>query len=235
MWREFSSPQYSCCRWYGGCQWSLAVAGQSPDKWPTHMWRLHYQPLLDRICRTLLRKVSFYPLHHYWSSMPFALFLYVWFFHVFLIDIQGEDLLPISHHSVTHGRYSNPQIWRVYSGDVSLFKMSFGVGKTVQKIISHDKFNTRNNDNDIALLKLDTPLTFTSKSSPVKFIFHHTEWRRVSSFLLWRWQDLSSPLFIPQGQWSQCVSPALAWVSLLNIKPGSQDGEPCAQLVSPQI
>ncbi|XP_040006077.1 transmembrane protease serine 2 [Xiphias gladius] len=81
----------------------------------------------------------------------------------------GSIISPYWIVSAAHcfEKYSNPRIWRVYSGDVSLFKMSFGVGKTVQKIISHDKFNTRNNDNDIALLKLDTPLTFTRTVKPV--------------------------------------------------------------------
>lgn len=60
----------------------------------------------------------------------------------------------------------------VYSGDVSLLQMSFGTGKTVNKIISHEEYDTETNDNDIALLKLDTPLTFTSKYLPEKFIFH---------------------------------------------------------------
>lgn len=93
-------------------------------------------------------------------------------FNVFFINIQEENLLPISHHSVFHGRFSNPQQWRVYSGDVSLVKMSYG--KTVQKIISHDKYNRETSDNDIALLKLDTPLTFTSKYiKKKKIICHH--------------------------------------------------------------
>ena len=96
-------------------------------------------------------------------------------FNVFLIDIQEEDLLPISHNSVTHGRYSSPQMWRVFAGDVSLYRMRLDVGKSVHKIISHAKYDTETNNNDIALLKLDTPLTFTSKYLTVKFIFQYME------------------------------------------------------------
>ncbi|KAA8586485.1 hypothetical protein FQN60_000321 [Etheostoma spectabile] len=60
--------------------------------------------------------------------------------------------------------YSDPGLWRVYYGDVSLNQMAFGSGKTVSKIISHEKYNKETNDNDIALLKLNTPLTFTRPS-----------------------------------------------------------------------
>ncbi|XP_010769237.1 transmembrane protease serine 2-like [Notothenia coriiceps] len=45
--------------------------------------------------------------------------------------------------------------------------MHFGSGKTVDKIISHEKFNTKTNDNDIALLKLVRPLSFTRTVKPV--------------------------------------------------------------------
>ncbi|XP_051257255.1 transmembrane protease serine 2 isoform X1 [Dicentrarchus labrax] len=63
--------------------------------------------------------------------------------------------------------YSDPGMWMVYSGDVSLARLSFNTGKAVHKIISHGKFDIRTNDNDIALLKLDTPLTFTRTVKPV--------------------------------------------------------------------
>nr|XP_046266196.1 transmembrane protease serine 2 [Scatophagus argus]XP_046266197.1 transmembrane protease serine 2 [Scatophagus argus] len=64
-------------------------------------------------------------------------------------------------------KYSDPGLWMVHSGDVSLFKLSFSTGKKVKKIVSHEGFNSINNDNDIALLKLKTPLTFTSTVKPV--------------------------------------------------------------------
>ncbi|KAK1882980.1 Transmembrane protease serine 2 [Dissostichus eleginoides] len=59
------------------------------------------------------------------------------------------------------------EAWLVYSGDVSLVQMHIGSGKTVDKIISHEKFNTKTNDNDIALLKLFRPLSFTRTVKPV--------------------------------------------------------------------
>lgn len=65
-----------------------------------------------------------------------------------------------------HDRYYNPAEWRVYYGEVSLRRLSIGSGKTVSKIISHKGFDLKTNDNDVALLKLKTPLTFTSEYFP---------------------------------------------------------------------
>lgn len=95
--------------------------------------------------------------------MPFPL-AYVFFFYVFLVDNQRDN--PYFTSFCFHIRYSSPQVWRVNSGDVSLRKM--GIGKTVDKIINHEKYDAETHDNDIALLKLSTPLTFTSKCWPVK-------------------------------------------------------------------
>ncbi|XP_054610710.1 transmembrane protease serine 2 isoform X1 [Dunckerocampus dactyliophorus] len=64
-------------------------------------------------------------------------------------------------------KYSRPSRWTVRSGDVSLFKMSFDDGNKVGKIISHEKYDPETNDNDIALLKLDTPLRFSDTVKPV--------------------------------------------------------------------
>jgi len=46
-------------------------------------------------------------------------------------------------------------------------------GKTVNKIISHAKFNTETYVNDIALLKLDAPLEFSSEYLQARGTFHH--------------------------------------------------------------
>ncbi|KAM8742323.1 transmembrane protease serine 2 isoform 1-T2 [Acanthopagrus schlegelii] len=63
--------------------------------------------------------------------------------------------------------YSDPKLWTVYSGNVRLSAFIFASGARVNKIISHKGFDTDTNNNDIALLKLDTPLTFTGTVKPV--------------------------------------------------------------------
>uniref|UniRef100_A0A3Q1H8D4 Transmembrane serine protease 2 n=1 Tax=Anabas testudineus TaxID=64144 RepID=A0A3Q1H8D4_ANATE len=63
--------------------------------------------------------------------------------------------------------YKNPQGWLVYSGDVSMYQLKMSVGKTVKKIIWHQQYKSLTNDYDIALLQLDTPLTFTRTVRPV--------------------------------------------------------------------
>ncbi|XP_068187215.1 transmembrane protease serine 2-like [Antennarius striatus] len=78
--------------------------------------------------------------------------------------IRSSWILSAAH---CFGRNSDPARWRVHSGDVSLFRMNFESGSRVSKIISHEGYNSGTNDNDIALLKLTTPLTFTDTRKPV--------------------------------------------------------------------
>uniref|UniRef100_UPI0037E8FFC4 transmembrane protease serine 2 n=1 Tax=Semicossyphus pulcher TaxID=241346 RepID=UPI0037E8FFC4 len=77
--------------------------------------------------------------------------------------ISPDWILSAAH--CFQSELSHARRWGVYSGDVSLSRLGFG--KTVSKIISHENFDKRTNDNDVALLKLSSPLTFTSTVKPV--------------------------------------------------------------------
>lgn len=63
--------------------------------------------------------------------------------------------------------FFSPRLWTVHSGDVRLSTLSLRPGNTVSKIISHEAFDPDTNDNDIALLKLSSPLTFSKTVMPV--------------------------------------------------------------------
>ncbi|KAJ0062213.1 hypothetical protein NL108_017972, partial [Boleophthalmus pectinirostris] len=64
--------------------------------------------------------------------------------------------------------YNRASMWRVQYGDISLSQMnSYHTPKSVEKIVSHENYNPDTNDNDIALLKLSSPLTFSSRVKPV--------------------------------------------------------------------
>ncbi|XP_076024242.1 transmembrane protease serine 2 [Genypterus blacodes] len=64
-----------------------------------------------------------------------------------------------------HG--SDPGIWTVRAGDVSLFQMSQASGHAVERVIVHEKYNADTTDNDIVLLRLKSPLTFSETVKPV--------------------------------------------------------------------
>ncbi|KAK7904238.1 hypothetical protein WMY93_016845 [Mugilogobius chulae] len=64
--------------------------------------------------------------------------------------------------------YNRPSLWKVQYGEVSLQRMGFSSSaKSVDKIISHERYNPETNDNDIALLKLSSQFTFSSTVKPV--------------------------------------------------------------------
>ncbi|KFQ30744.1 Transmembrane protease serine 2, partial [Merops nubicus] len=64
-------------------------------------------------------------------------------------------------------RFSDPFGWRVYAGILNQNEMLLGKGYRVQQIISHPDYDTDSKDNDVALMKLETPLSFTDTVRPV--------------------------------------------------------------------
>ena len=66
-------------------------------------------------------------------------------------------------------QFSDPSNWRVFAGILNQNEMIFRNGYKVQQIISHSDYDTDSKDNDVALMKLETPLSFTGMySAPFK-------------------------------------------------------------------
>ncbi|XP_016423712.1 transmembrane protease serine 13-like [Sinocyclocheilus rhinocerous] len=57
--------------------------------------------------------------------------------------------------------------WRVYAGAIS--QSALQIPYLVKKIIVNENYNSNNNDYDVALLKLSSPVTFSSTVQPVCF------------------------------------------------------------------
>lgn len=73
------------------------------------------------------------------------------FFLFFIYPLLLSDVLSSFY------RLSSPSQWKVYAGYLTLSQMKSAIGNSVMLIISHPGFDTDNN-NDIALMKLWTPL-----------------------------------------------------------------------------
>ncbi|KAJ7996071.1 hypothetical protein DPEC_G00233270 [Dallia pectoralis] len=64
-------------------------------------------------------------------------------------------------------RLSSPSDWRVYAGYLTLTQMASATGISVGRVISHEDYNSLTEDNDIALMKINRPLTMSGSVKPV--------------------------------------------------------------------
>lgn len=58
-----------------------------------------------------------------------------------------------------------PSAWTVYAGYLSLYEMNFG--NAVTRIVMHENYDTKTHNNDIALMKLSSPLIMSDTVKPV--------------------------------------------------------------------
>lgn len=118
---------------------TLAMAGQSAGQGESHVWRIDHHSIMDRHRCSLRSVVS--PCDD----------IFVVFFLFFIYPLLLSDVLS------SFCRLSSPSQWKVYAGYLTLSQMKSAIGNSVMLIISHPGFDTDNN-NDIALMKLWTPL-----------------------------------------------------------------------------
>ncbi|OWK52516.1 Transmembrane protease serine 2 [Lonchura striata] len=98
------------------------------------------------------------------GQWPWQVSLHVQGTHVCGGSIITPHWLVTAAHCV-EGRLADPHSWRVYAGILNQDEMLFRSGYKVQQIISHPDYDTDSKDNDVALMKLETPLSFTGKTS----------------------------------------------------------------------
>ncbi|XP_051464178.1 transmembrane protease serine 2 [Apus apus] len=100
------------------------------------------------------------------GQWPWQVSLHVQGTHVCGGSIITRQWIVTAAHCV-EGRFSDPYSWRVYAGILNQNEMLLRNGYRVQLIISHPYYDTDSKDNDVALMKLETPLTFTDTVQPV--------------------------------------------------------------------
>lgn len=75
--------------------------------------------------------------------------------------VPGPEPLSAAHLSLPCRPLNNPRYWSAFAGVLRQSFMFYGSGYRVEKVISHPHYDSKSKNNDIALMKLQTPLTFS--------------------------------------------------------------------------
>ncbi|XP_009677790.1 transmembrane protease serine 2 isoform X2 [Struthio camelus] len=100
------------------------------------------------------------------GQWPWQVSLHVQGVHICGGSIIAPGWIVTAAHCV-EGQLSDPYRWRVYAGILNQNEMFLKMGHRVQQIISHPGYDADSKDNDVALMKLEVPLTFTDNIRPV--------------------------------------------------------------------
>ncbi|XP_020645030.3 transmembrane protease serine 2 [Pogona vitticeps] len=79
--------------------------------------------------------------------------------------ITPEWIVTAAH--CVEGKYSNSYYWKAYAGILTQPEMVSFKGHRIAKIISHPDYDSTSKTNDVALMKLQTPLVFNEFIGPV--------------------------------------------------------------------
>ncbi|XP_061483582.1 transmembrane protease serine 2 isoform X2 [Rhineura floridana] len=100
------------------------------------------------------------------GDWPWQVSLHIQDTHLCGGSIITREWIVTAAHCV-EGLHSNAFYWRVYPGILTQPEMHPPKGYRVARIISHPNYDSTSKNNDVALMKLQSPLLFSDFTSPV--------------------------------------------------------------------